>query len=522
MIRILLALIFALSFPTFPGLYAQAKSVDELDLEYGLPRLISEAEKKKALQKKRSKVLTQSVARKVTRIVEAFDEAGTAEDEKALILKSETYTKAEKEKESRIKDREIKVAVAKAQKELDDLKEKIDSLKSYDRSMVWYYQGYINLVYADDLPGARQNYLNLIQEEDATPQIKLGSYYTVSQLYLADEDFTNGIKYLLLWFQKSPEVTAQAYVLLGQAYFLLDEHKKAFSNLKRAKSITEEDGALFRENWYSLLIATMSELGLKEDQVPLYEEVLELFPKKKYFVNLAGLYNELERPLDYTALLKTAYTKQLLDKKSEFQSLSQSLLAAGNPYWAAEVMITGMTSVPGLQIVDQQCELSKVLDDRGNIKTNRQGEAVEEEVCLDVYGPAFVKPGSEAALDKDAKPVLEEDKQNLTILAEALRSARERTAAIDIFKKLVKITDDGEAYIAMGNLYYQEDDIAKAVEAIDKGLKKGKLKNPGYAQLTLGQAYFELGRFDDARKVFTKASQSKRAVSYTHLTLPTN
>ena len=510
MIRILLTLILALSFPTLPGLYAQAKSVDDLDLEYGLPRLISEAEKKKALQKKRSKVLTQSVARKVTRIVEAFDEAGTAEDEKALILKSETYTKAEKEKESRIKDREIKVAVAKAQKELDDLKEKIDSLKSYDRSMVWYYQGYINLVYADDLPGARQNYLNLIQEEDATPQIKLGSYYTVSQLYLADEDFTNGIKYLLLWFQKSPEVTAQAYVLLGQAYFLLDEHKKAFSNLKRAKSITEEDGALFRENWYSLLIATMSELGLKEDQVPLYEEVLELFPKKKYFVNLAGLYNELERPLDYTALLKTAYTKQLLDKKSEFQSLSQSLLAAGNPYWAAEVMITGMTSVPGLQIVDQQCELSKVLDDRGNIKTNRQGEAVEEEVCLDVYGPAFVKPGSEAALDKDAKPVLEEDKQNLTILAEALRSARERTAAIDIFKKLVKITDDGEAYIAMGNLYYQEDDIAKAVEAIDKGLKKGKLKNPGYAQLTLGQAYFELGRFDDARKVFTKASQSKR------------
>jgi len=510
MIRILLTLILALSFPTLPGLYAQAKSVDDLDLEYGLPRLISEAEKKKALQKKRSKVLTQSVARKVTRIVEAFDEAGTAEDEKALILKSETYTKAEKEKESRIKDREIKNAVAKAQRELDDLKEKIDSLKSYDRSMVWYYQGYINLVYADDLPGARQNYLSLIQEEDATPQIKLGSYYTVSQLYLADEDFTNGIKYLLLWFQKSPEVTAQAYVLLGQAYFLLDEHKKAFSNLKRAKSITEEDGALFRENWYSLLIATMSELGLKEDQVPLYEEVLELFPKKKYFVNLAGLYNELERPLDYTALLKTAYTKQLLDKKSEFQSLSQSLLAAGNPYWAAEVMITGMTSVPGLQIVDQQCELSKVLDDRGNIKTNRQGEAVEEEVCLDVYGPAFVKPGSEAALDKDAKPVLEEDKQNLTILAEALRSARERTAAIDIFKKLVKITDDGEAYIAMGNLYYQEDDIAKAVEAIDKGLKKGKLKNPGYAQLTLGQAYFELGRFDDARKVFTKASQSKR------------
>ena len=510
MIRIILTLLFALSIPSLYGLNANVKSADDLDLEYGLPRLISESDKKKALQKKRSKVLTQSVARKVSRIVEAFDEAGQAEDEKALILKSESYTRAEKEKESKIKDREIETAVAKAQRELNDLKGKIDSLKSYDRSMVWYYQGYINLVYADDLPGARQNYLSLIKEEDATPQIKLASYYTVSQLYLADEDFNNGIRYLLQWFLLAPEVTAQAHVLLGQAYFLLDEHKKAYSNLKRAKTISEESGALFRENWYSLLIATMAELGLKEDQVPLYEEVLELFPKKKYFVNLAGLYNELERPLDYTALLKTAYTKQLLDKKSEFQSLSQSLLAAGNPYWAAEVMITGMSFVPGLQVVDQQCELSKVLDDRGNIKTNRQGEAVEEEVCLDVYGPAFVKPGSEAALDKDAKPVLEEDKQNLTILAEALRSARERKAAIDIFKKLVKITDNGEAYIAMGNLYYQEDDIDNAVSAIDKGLKKGKLKNPGYAQLTLGQAYFELGKFDDARDVFNKASQSKR------------
>ena len=506
--RLLLALVIFFITPEF---YSQSKSIEDLDSEYGLPTLITDEEKKRALQKKRSKVLTQSVQRKVTRIVEAFDDANVAEDKKAIILKSNDYSKAEKEQQSKVLDKEIKAAVAKAQKEINELKEKINSLKSYDRSMVWYYQGYINLVYADNLAGARQNYLSLIAEEDATPQIKLGSYYTVSQLYLADEDFTNGIKYLLEWFKKSPEVTAQAYVLLGQAYFLLDEHEKAFSNLYKAKTITEEEGALFRENWYSLLIATLSELGLKEDQVPLYEEVLELFPKKKYFVNLAGLYNELERPIDYTALLKTAYTKQLLDKKSEFQSLSQSLMAAGNPYWAAEVMITGMTTVPGLADTGvDECELVKVLDDNGNIKTDRQGEPILEEVCVDVYGPAFVKPGTEEALDKDAKPVLEEDKQNLTILAEAFRSARERQAAIEIFQQLASITDDGEAYIAMGNLYYQEDMIDDAVKSIDKGLKKGKLKNPGYAQLTLGQAYFELGRFDDAREVFTKASQSKR------------
>ena len=169
-----------------------------------------------------------------------------------------------------------------------------------------------------------------------------------------------------------------------------------------------------------------------------------------------------------------------------------------------------MTSVPGLRVVDQECMMSKVLDDDGNLKTDNKGIAIEELVCTDIYGPAFVKAGSPDALDVKATPVLIEDKQNLTILAGALRAAQERKAAIDVFEKLTKVTNDGEAFIAMGNLYYQEDEIEKAIEAINKGLKKGNLKNPGFAQLTLGQALFELQRFNEARDVFTKASASKK------------
>ena len=93
--RLLVALVIFFITPEFNG---QAKGIEDLDSEYGLPILITEEEKKRALQKKRSKVLTQSVARKVTRIVEAFDEAGVAEDKKAIILKSNDYSKAEKER----------------------------------------------------------------------------------------------------------------------------------------------------------------------------------------------------------------------------------------------------------------------------------------------------------------------------------------------------------------------------------------------------------------------------------------
>ena len=155
--------------------------------------------------------------------------------------------------------------------------------------------------------GARNDYLNLIKEKDAQPRIQLSSYYTVSQLYLSDEDFDNGIKYLKLWFKTTDEVTAQAYVLLGQAYFLQDQFQKAYNVMMEAKRISDETGTTFRENWFSILLATMGELNLKKEQIPYYEEVLELYPKKRYFVNLAGLYNELDRSRDYTSLLKTAY-----------------------------------------------------------------------------------------------------------------------------------------------------------------------------------------------------------------------
>ena len=55
---------------------------------YGLPELASEEKIRELKTKKRAKVLSQSTARKVQRVVEALDEAGVAEQEKALLVKA--------------------------------------------------------------------------------------------------------------------------------------------------------------------------------------------------------------------------------------------------------------------------------------------------------------------------------------------------------------------------------------------------------------------------------------------------
>ena len=138
--------------------------------------------------------------------------------------------------------------------------------------------------------------------------MRVEAYYVLAQLYLSESNFDAGVNYLIKWFKNAPDVKPDAYVLLGQAYYLLADQekskskvlnskKKAFNNVRQAKRLAEENNIRFRENWYSLLIASMSELELKEEQVPYYEEILELYPKKKYFVNLAGLYSDLELSL---------------------------------------------------------------------------------------------------------------------------------------------------------------------------------------------------------------------------------
>ena len=51
--------------------------------------------------------------------------------------------------------------------------------------------------------------------------------------------------------------------------------------------------------------------------------------------------------------------------------------------------------------------------------------------------------------------------------------------------------------------------IVQLLQSI-KAWREVNLKNPGFAQLTLGQALFELQRFDEAKEVFTEAEEVKK------------
>ena len=354
---------------------------------------------------------------------------------------------------------------------LTELRRDMTNLKSYDRSVMWNAWAF---VYFSDgkYDQAMDAYYNLINEPEVTIGLRVGALLSLAQLHLVQENYKEGIELILQWMNEVEKVTAQSYSLLGQAYYQTGDFRKSLSSMETAVTMAEEEGYKPRENWYVIMAACIGELkkeiGEKESllrQIDIYEILVNLYPKKQYFIQLGGSYGQLGREKDYMITLKAAHQKDFLNKESEYLALTQLLLLNQNPYWAAQVFVSGQKKM--ITIVDEKTEEEKVV------------------------------------------PVIKDTEKNLKLLADAWRMAQEIDKAIPVLEKAANMSKDGESFVLLGNLYLSEDKVEKAVEAINKGLEKGKVKKLSQVYLTLGQAYFELEKFEEAKKNFRIAARDK-------------
>ena len=402
--------LLALSF-SYPSSYVEAQSSES---------------SKKQIKYKKARALQTKTAKKMAKVYEAFevvDDKGEPAPDTATAI-------------------EI----------LTELRNDQDNLKSYDRSVMWNAWGYI--YFSDgNYDQAMNAYEKVINEEEVTLPIRNAAIFTLAQLNLVQENYKKGIELILEWMDQVEEVTAQAWSLLGQAYFQQGSFRKSMSSMKTAISLAEEEGYKPKENWYVIVAACICELkkeiGEKESllqQLDIYEILVNLYPKKLYFIQLGGTYGQLGREKDYMITLKAAHAKDFLDKETEYLALAQLLLLNQNPYWAAKVLVSGQQKIT-----------------------------------------TYTETKTDKATGKEIKV----------------------EKAIPVLEKAAKLSKDGKSYVLLGNLYLSEDKLEKAVDSIKKGLKKGKIDKISQVHLTLGQAYFELQKFDDAKKEFRIAARDK-------------
>ncbi len=419
----------------------------------------NKAEKKQTYKKAR--VLTSKTAKKVVKVVEALE-------------RQKTVRVPDPDNEGQfIEKEEDDPDWVEARRILTELLNIRDELKSYDRSVMWNYWGYIYFS-DEDYDQAMYAYEQLLKEPEATIPLRTSSLLTLAQLNLVKENWDKGIRLILQWMEEVETVTAQSYYLLASAYFQKEDYVRARSSMEEAIRLAEVEGYRPRENWYVLLAACFNELKDRkiiseayslEQQLGIYEILVNYYPKKLYFLQLGGTYQQMDREEDYMITLKAAFDKDLLDKEGEYLALAQLLLISKNPYWAAQVLVAGQN--------------------KKTIIVNK--ETNKEELV----------------------PVIKDTEKNLKLLADSWRMAQEIDKAIPVLEKAAKMSKDGDTYILLGNLYLFEDRIEESIRAIEAGLKKPKVKSRSQAQLVLGQAHFEIENFEEAKKQFRAAARDK-------------
>ena len=421
----------------------------------------SSYQKKTKSKYKKARVLQNSTAKKVVKIVEALE-------------RQKTLKVPDPENEGKfIEKEEDDPDYVTARELLTELLNNRFEMKSYDRSVMWNYWGYIYFT-DEDYDQAMYAYEQLLKEPEATVPLRTASLLTLAQLNLVKENWDKGIQLILQWMSEVENITAQSYYLLASAYYQKEDFVKARSNMEEAIRLAEVEGYRPKEGWYTLLAACFTELKDRkiigpeyalEQQVGIYEILVNYYPKKLYFLQLGATYQQMDREEDYMLTLKAAYDKDFLNKEGEYLALAQMLLLKKNPYWAAQVIVAGQEK--------------KII-----VKDEKTG-------------------------DEEVVPVVKEKEKTLKLLADSWRMAQEIDKAIPVLEKAAKMSKDGDTYVLLGNLYLFEDRMKESITAIENGLKKPKVKSRSQALLVLGQAHFELQNFDEAKKQFRAAARDE-------------
>tara|TARA_X000000368_G_scaffold395279_1_gene362600 strand:+ start:2069 stop:3457 length:1389 start_codon:yes stop_codon:yes gene_type:complete len=318
-------------------------------------------------------------------------------------------------------------------------------LTESDKAQMYYYFAYIDSI-NEDLKSAKSNYKKFLSIEDADPRLKSNVISMLGQLSYSEGNYKTAIDYMEQWISMEANPSSLGFDIIAASYWQLKDKKKALKFSERALCVAKANKSKPKESTYNLLIALYNENARIKDMLPLFEELVRFYPKKRYWTQLSGVYGELKEEKKQLSSLEAAHDQRLLDKETEYVSLYQLLMRAEAPLKAARVMQYGIE-----------------------------------------------------------KEFIEENEKHLKYLAQGWHMAQELDKAEPVYEKAAIKSEEGELYVFLGQIYLATDRYKKAKQALQLGLKKGKLKDPVTVNILLGQVAYELQDFEDATKFFRTA-----------------
>ena len=369
---------------------------------------------------------------------------------------------AQKTKQAQAVSKEVYDKIQKAQEQVDakDYQGALRALNSlYNPDKLTEYEqanvlNYIGFVYynMEDIPNAIKIYEKMVAIPSLEPQMAKQTMYTLAQLYTMEENYQKALTTLDRWFALEPNPAPEPFILKAQNLYQMQRYKDMIEPIKNAMRVARERDKPIKEDWYTLLNFAYFQEEEYAEVRDIQKILLERWPKKRYWFSLAGAYTELGEDNNLIASYGAAHDQGMLEQESELVTMAQLYMQAEVPYKAATLL-------------EKEMEAGRVT--------------------------------------KNAK--------NYRLLSQAWMLSMEDERAIPALKEAARLSDDGELDVRLGNTYLNLAKYDECIDAVQAGLRKGGLKNPDNAQISLGMCLYNKRRYQAAIEAFRAASKTPRS-----------
>ena len=326
-----------------------------------------------------------------------------------------------------------------------------DKLTEYEQANVLNYLGFV-YYNMEKMPEAIGIYKKLLAIPSLEPQMAKQTTFTLAQLLTVEERYREALTTMDHWFVLETNPAPQPFILKAQIHYHLNEYKAMVAPIENAMQVARSRNLPVKEDWWGLLNFAYFQQENYIKVRDIQKILLETWPKKRYWLSLAGAFTELGQDEKLIYAYDAAFTQNMLEKGTEFVTMAQLYLQAEVPYKAAKLL--------------------------------------QEKI--------------------DAGVVVKNEK-NYRLLSQSWMLAMEDTKAIPALKKAADLSKDGEVDARLANTYLNIGKYGECVKSASTAIRKGSLKSPDNIQISLGMCLYNLHRYSESKKAFREAAKTPRS-----------
>ncbi len=322
----------------------------------------------------------------------------------------------------------------------------IEGKSAFEEYQINEFLGFI-LINQKDYTGAAAAFEKNITSGQVPAAELNNKLKTVAQLTFQTKQYPKAIDYTSRYLKAVPG-EPDMQMLLAQGYYLQKNYKSASEAALPAIVASERAGKKPDENWLLLMMRSNYELNDNAGIQTSLEKLVRHYPKPDYWDGLLSTMAKTGERNDRLTLgiYRLRLETGTLKRADDYIEMGQLAIDAGVPGEAQQVVEAGFAN--------------KLLD------------------------------------------VPESKARNERLLASAKKLAEADKATIANEAKAAQTAPTGQADVGVGQAFLSYGQYDQAIEALDRGIKKGSVKLPEEAQISLGIAYLKKGQKSQAQSAF--------------------